>query len=476
MCSDRRNANKTEQTSAMTKFTRRKHAHARAHAHVIGHNQTGGIPIFAGAQGCVFKPALKCKNQTRNYNDGNISKLGQKEGAEAEMREYDKIKQYLRQIKNYKKYFSVQAELCEPDPLEPHDLVNFDDICTNLQRVKITATNVNANLSQLRMINMPDLGIDLKKWMEQTSFNAANLRQLNDYISKLLIHAVVPMNQLGVIHNDLKSENVMIDRDNNSRIIDWGLAGITTPTQVIPAHHFMNNPVTFNRPFSTMVISTDALELYSSVVLKSMAATEFTMERIKHFTRAMYKEYIDVFDISGYKYLQYICKSMFGSENDEMLMDAVATYNAEILYHFTDRAGLTFRLDEYFSKVYRYNTDVWGLMSVFYSMFMMPRKSFIMSDAAHADMLRRYRALFSTVVFANGHDRMNVSHIVQQLRQISDAVSKAPRQRTQKKRTVRVRFNFNMKPNPNANPKTIARVATPYPHNNAFYDRIIPKK
>jgi serine/threonine protein kinase len=465
----------------MTKFTRRKMNHAHAHVNGYAHNQTGGIPIFAGAQGCVFKPSLKCKNQVRNYNDGNISKLGQKEGAEAEMREYDKIKQYLRQIKNYKQYFSVQAALCEPDPLEPHDLVNFDDVCTNLKRGNITATNVNANLSQLRMINMPDLGIDLKKWMEQTSFNATNLRQLNDYISQLLIHAVVPMNQLGVIHNDLKSENVMIDRTNNSRIIDWGLAGITTPTQVIPVHHFMNNPVTFNRPFSTMVISTDALELYSSVVLKSMN-TEFTMERIKHFTRAMYKEYIDIFDISGYKYLQYIFKSMFGSDNDEALMDTVAAYNAEILYHFTDRVNRTFRLDEYFGKVYRYNTDVWGLMSVFYSIFMMPRKSFIMSDAAHADMLRRYRILFRTVVFANGHERMNVSHIVQQLRQISDAVSKAPRQRTQKKRTTRVRFNFSMNPKPN---NAINRVATPYPHNphnqhnphnNVFYDRVIPKK
>ena len=455
----------------MTKFTRRKMNHAHAHAHETRHHhaQNGGIPIFAGAQGCVFKPSLKCKNQRRNYNDGNISKLGQKEGAEAEMREYDKIKQYLRQIKNYKQYFSVQAALCEPDPLEPHDLVNFDDICTNLQRVNITATNVNANLSKLRMINMPDLGIDLKKWMEQTSFNAANLRQLNDHISKLLIHAVVPMNQLGVIHNDLKSENVMIDRTNNSRIIDWGLAGITTPTQVIPVHHFMNNPVTFNRPFSTMVISTDALELYSSVVLKSTtAASTITVEQIKHFTRAMYKEYIDVYDISGYKYLQYIFKSMFGS-NDEALMDTVATYNAEILYHFTDRTGLKFRLDEYFSKVYRYNTDVWGLMSVFYSIFMMPRKSFIMSDAAHADMLRRYRTLFRTVVFANGHERMNVSHIVQQLRQISDAVSSA-RHRTQKKRTVRVRFNFSMNPKPQANPNVIKRVATP------FYDRIHSKK
>ena len=461
----------------MTKFTRRK----INHAHVHDHNQSGGIPIFAGAQGCVFKPALKCKDRRRNYNDGNISKLGQKETAEAEMREYEQIKQYLRQIKNYKHYFSVQADLCEPDLLDPHDLVNFDDVCTNLQRNNITAANVNANLSKLRMINMPDLGIDLKKWMEQTSFNAVNLRQLNDHVSKLLIHAVVPMNQLGVIHNDLKSENVMLARDNHIRIIDWGLAGITTPKQVIPVHHFMNNPVTFNRPFSTMVISPNVRDLYSSHFLKTMPAS---VKQVKEFTRAIYKKYIDAFDISGYKYLHYIYKCMFGSDDDEMLLDAVATYNAEILYHFTDRDSQTFRLDEYFSKVYRYNTDVWGLMSVFYSIFMLPRKSFKMSDAAHDDMLRRYRSLFRTIVFANGHERMNVSRIVQQLRQISNAVSNASRPRT-KKKTVRVRFNLNM--NPNNTTKSIKRVLTPHSGNpgntgntgntgNAFYDRMIPLK
>ena len=53
----------------MTKFTRRRKA-----MHHTQHGQTGGIPIFAGAQGCVLKPALKCKHQPRNYNDGNISK------------------------------------------------------------------------------------------------------------------------------------------------------------------------------------------------------------------------------------------------------------------------------------------------------------------------------------------------------------------------------------------------------------------
>ena len=436
---------------------RRKRINRRRH-----HIQLGGIPVFAGAQGCVFKPALKCTHQPRNPNDGNISKLEQKESAESEMREYDQIKQHLKQIPNYQNYFSMNATLCEPDPLEPHDLVKFDDVCTNMHALNINSANVNANLSKLRMINMPDLGIDLKVWIEQAPFNAGRLRKLNDHVSNLLIRAIAPMNRLGVIHNDLKSENVMIDENNHSRIIDWGLAGVTTPEQVIPARHFMNNPVTFNRPFSTMVISRETCELYSKYLRTATMATTATMtlERMKEFTGAIYKKYTELFDISGFNYLQYTFKSMFGATTPELLMDTVSTYNAEILHHFSDRARGEFRLNEYFSNVYRFNTDVWGVMSVFYSMFMLPRKMFIMSDAAHADMLSRYRSLFRTGVFARGHERMNVSRIVQHLRQISDAVSNAVRSRSKKKRTVRFNLHLN---HPQFRSKSMKRVPTPHP-------------
>ena len=446
----------------MPPFTRRrKKIISRGHGHGSNHGQAGGVPIFAGAQGCVFKPSLKCNNQPHNPNDGNVSKLEDKESAESEMREYEKIRVYLKQIPNYQKYFSVKAELCEPAPLEAHDLVKFDDVCTNMKRHDINAANVNARLSQLRMINMPDLGIDLQDWLMREKFDAARLHRLNEYISKILVRAVVPMNQRGVIHNDLKSENLMVDRNNHVRIIDWGLAGITTPEQVIPVRHFMNNPVSFNRPFSTMVISSDVCDLYSSKVLNSMTnlETDLTMARVKEFTAALYKLYIDEFDIKGYEYFQYIFKSMYGeSHAKSMLHDAVSTYTAEILYHFTDRTNRTFRMTEYFEKVYRYNTDVWGVMSVLYSIFMLPRTSFIMSDAAYHDMLRRYRSLFNTVVFANGHERMNVSRVVQHLRHINVAVFKFKN----KNRTVRVRFNI--KPAATKKAKAwIARVPTPHP-------------
>jgi serine/threonine protein kinase len=410
--------------------------------------------VFAGAQGCVFDPALKCKHRPRDIHDGNVSKLVYTQSAEFEMRAYDQIRQYITQIKNYDKYFNMRASVCEPDALGPEDLAGFNNVCHLFTETSIDASNVNANLNKLRAINMPNLGTDLKGWMEHSPLDAHRMRRLNDHISELLVRAVVPMNRLGVMHNDLKSENLMMDRAGaNVRIIDWGLAGIATPQAPIPERYFMNNAVTFNRPFSTMLISDD---------LRAAPAPE----EVAPFVARLYREYRDLAP-TGHDYYVYIFKTMFGLPAEaatRMVHAAVEKYNADILRHYTDERR-EFRLHDYFSNVYRYNTDVWGTLSVFYIVFMLPRSHFILPDAVYHDMLRRYRALFTTSVFVNGHLRMNVPHIVGQLRQISEAITK-PKHKAQsrfKVKTVKKTVRFNLGTRRQSNPRRIQRVPTPYP-------------
>ena len=404
--------------------------------------------MFAGAQGCVFAPSLKCKNRPRNMNDGNISKLGYKAGSESEMREQEKIMSYVKKIRNYERYFSMEASSCEPDTLSPPDLEGFNETCINFNKDDINASNINRNLDKLRAINMPHLGQDLKVWMEKSPLDARRLRQLNDRISELLVHAIIPMNQLGVMHNDLKSENLMMDKtETNVRVIDWGLAGIATPNQPIPEHHFMNNPVTFNRPFSTMIISRD---------IDALMPAKFGPEQLNPFVHGLYAEYREMAP-TGHDYLTYVFKSMFklNTETATLVLNAtIEKYNAEILYHFTNPARRKFMLHEYFNKVYRFNTDVWGTMSVFYNIFMLPRDHFIMPDSTYAAMLQQYRALFRTIVFVNGHKRMNVQRIVQHLRTINNTVA-AARNKSVKKM---VRFNIDT-----SKTRHTQRVPTPHP-------------
>lgn len=386
-------------------------------------------------------------------NNNFVSKLGYKEGSEMEMREYMEMVPHLKKIKNHEKYFNTRISSCEPDTLSYDDLVGFNEACQNFND-DINANNVNRNLDKLRAINMPNLGMDLKIWMEKSKMDVQRIRILNDHISELLIHAVPPMNQLGIMHNDLKSENLIMDRtDSMLRIVDWGLAGMTSPYQIIPEHYFINNPVTFNRPFSTMVIQTGINDQYQSY--NADLPDHFTTEQLEPFVAEMYAKYKKLSSTS-HSYLVYVFKHMFNL-NDAMavlnLNSTIEKYNAEILHHFTRQRK--FMLEEYFDKVYRYNTDVWGVMSVFYSMFLMPREHFTMTDPQYNAMLHKYRNLFRKTVFANGHNRMNVHHIVQQLQEINHMLQN--RSKTHKKT---VRFNIGTR---KAHRHSLRRVPTPHP-------------
>lgn len=384
-------------------------------------------------------------------SDDYISKLGYKEGSEMEMREYMEIIPHIKKIKNHEKYFNIRISSCEPDTLSSADLVGFNETCQNFNDADINASNVNRNLDKLRAINMPNLGMDLRVWMEKSRMDPRRIRLLNDHISKLLVHAVPPMNQLGIMHNDLKSENLIMDRTETMlRIVDWGLAGMTTPYQIIPEHYFMNNPVTFNRPFSTMVIQTGINDQYQHYTAD--LPEHFTPEQLEPFIYEMYKKYQKM-SSNSHSYWVHIFKHMFklNTEMANFILNAtIEKYNAEILHHFTRQRK--FMLEEYFDKVYRYNTDVWGVMSVFYSMFMMPREQFAISDSLYEAMLHKYRNLFRKIVFANGHKRMNVHHIVQQLREINDMIPARPHKKT-------VRFNIGAR----KLHRSLHRVPTPHP-------------
>ena len=42
------------------------------------------------------------------------------------------------------------------------------------------------------------------------------------------------MNDHGIIHHDLKNLNILVDERDNTRIIDWGLAGVSTDAKESP--------------------------------------------------------------------------------------------------------------------------------------------------------------------------------------------------------------------------------------------------
>ena len=216
-----------------------------------GRNKVAGEALASGGFGCIFKPALKCKN--KKTRSAGVSKMSVEQHGKQEMEEITKIKNRLVSIKNYNKYYLLDVELCKPDKLSKEDLINFNEKCYALTRYNINEKNVNNRLGGLTVLNMPNAGMDLKDWLiDGGKITREKMFQLNKLLIKLLKNGVRPMNERGVIHNDLKDRNIMIDKEHNIRIIDWGLAGVVQNNKI--PREIMNRPLQFNTPFSSMIM------------------------------------------------------------------------------------------------------------------------------------------------------------------------------------------------------------------------------
>ena len=169
----------------------------------------GGQAIASGGFGCVFLPPLKCKGDERPTGKV-VSKLLTTLNAADEFNEAKDIQTMLQtnlSMDIYNRFFIFPEKLCEPDALTKDDLTNFEQKCSNLTKVGITANAINKNLDAVRIIELANGGSDLKNVIKQMK-TINELSKLNKSIIELLTSAVVPINRLGILHFDLKSPNI----------------------------------------------------------------------------------------------------------------------------------------------------------------------------------------------------------------------------------------------------------------------------
>ena len=122
-------------------------------------NRLGGVAVASGGFGCIFKPALKCKNE--KTKSSGVSKMSIEQHGKQEMLEIERIRDKLKKVTNYSKYYLLDVELCKPDKLTVEDMKQFDKKCFSLTRYNINEKNVNNRLDRLTILNMPDAGVDL---------------------------------------------------------------------------------------------------------------------------------------------------------------------------------------------------------------------------------------------------------------------------------------------------------------------------
>lgn len=373
---------------------------------------TGGKVLDSGGFGCVFKPALKCKNKSRPL--GKISKLMASGDTDDEFYEISKYEPILKKIPNYRNYFIIDdITICDPDKLTKEDLDNFGK-CTAFKKYDLTPANINENLKYLAMLNEPDGGPELDEYVKSNFTNYSKLIAVNNSLIGLLEHGIIPMNKLKIFHFDIKGSNILVSTNESAmhtRLIDWGLSKQLINNKDIMLDEISHRPFQFNLPYSIIIFNRkfiDAYEQFLSAKPRPATAAEIYTYTFNYLTE------LEKTDRGAH--LRGVLRDFKMIFTGQFGMNTIAKYVADILVKYTKNNKL--ELHDYLS-IFLHNVDIWGFAMAYLAF------TDIISKKTHLDQTDRQiveciRKVF-TFLFQYNLSPISVPNLVNILRTMNSA-------------------------------------------------------
>jgi len=422
----------------------------------------GGKVIASGGFGCIFEPALKCKEQDIYTLDENsneqISKLMTTKHANDEFKQIQKYNKILRVIPNYNNYFLVNNfKLCKPDKLTKSDLKGYQKKCKALKKKGITTRNINNSLDKVMAINMPNGGIDVENFVKNyfvDKFTSSNIVRLNNSLIELLVNGIVPMNKLNIYHCDIKDGNVLVQITETgliTRLIDWGLSIVVDKSQEgksqegIPRKLY-RRPFQFNVPFSSVLFNKDFLLLYNNFLeLTSLQNKNPDYFQIREFVI----NYIFIWnDIRGTGHLSAINEmikkltihELIAIKKDkikahfieyEFTYYYIVEYLSKILEKYTNNGNLDLMM--YFENIFLKNIDIWGFVMVYIVLYEELYKSFDELNEYQMEFINKIKYIIIHFLYENPIDPIDISSLVNELTNLNKVIEKFGIEKTSKK-------------------------------------------
>jgi hypothetical protein len=336
--------------------------------------QSGGKAIASGGFGCVFKPALKCEGD--GTRGPGISKMLIKRYAQEEMDEIDKIKPIISKIPHNEHFFLINdINSCDPARLSTADREDFDIKCSNLTKRGYTRANINQYLHDLQILNEPDGGKEVDDWLTSSNITEKRFNTMNTSLIKLLKFGVIPMNKENLFHFDIKASNVLMDPKNHARLIDWGLIGISTKKKVIP-ESIEGRPIQFNVPFSSILFEPTFKTWYEGKLKQNPSITKkspILQEQLYEIADKFFHKWRLERGEGHESYTKFLMQAVYNEDQDIIKCDffrkTVISQLANVLLKFTNFSTKKFENKRYFTDVFQYNCDIWGLLTIYLSLF-----------------------------------------------------------------------------------------------------------
>ena len=401
--------------------------------------QNGGEVINSGGFGCIFKPELKCSNDSEiaSVNETNrISKLMTNKNAMEEFNLIQKFKNILSTIPNYENYFLLNNfTLCKPNKLTKDDLKKYNKKCKALKKKNITAKNINKSLDKILSLNMPNGGIDIEDFIEKDKyFIKTNFINLNTSLINLLKNGIIPMNKLNVFHCDIKDSNVLVQTINNSfntRLIDWGLSIIYNSNKEFPRKLY-RRPFQYNVPFSSILFNKEFINRYHNFITLNprphyFQIREFVINYIFIWNNIRGSGHLDAINkivkIFTIPELTAIKKKKIRNHVIEydFTYYYIVEYISQILYKYTNNGEL--ELVKYFNMIFLKNIDIWGFTMIYISIVEHLYNSFKNLTDYHLQIINKIKYIIIHFLYENPLHPINIDSLVNELTKLNDIMN-----------------------------------------------------
>lgn len=264
----RRNKSRSRNSQTTSRFARNKT--------IYGHNKTvyGGKVIGTGAYGCVFSPPLKCKYaKERLTTDKFVTKFMDADEALSEMADIRKVLQRVSDIPNYEKYTLLKdANVCEVDDASITDEDIQGKSCPSIINYRKGFTDDD----EVKLLQLPKGGIEVDEYLDKGHYNdLAGLQRFFKSMNELLINMIVPMNERGIYHQDIKGANILVNENHEVQLIDWGLMTMNTQN---------------NSPITKLSNNDHNMTMHGMVMYNSPLSVPFLIRQRRHSSpKADYK-------------------------------------------------------------------------------------------------------------------------------------------------------------------------------------------
>lgn len=321
-------------------------------------NIEGGKMIDSGGYGCVFSPALKCKNKSRRK--GYVSKLLTKKYGIAEYNELKKINNILKKIPNHKSYFvGPEVYKCHVEPLTSEDKENIET-CKPMKKGNIEPTEINKNLKKVLALNFINGGKTIIKFAKSVE-SVEDFKKFNLAMIDALQNGIVPLNEKNVMHADLKESNMLIDMNFKVRLIDWGLSG-TILKNKISIH---DRPLQYNLPYSTLIVDKYTVENVNKFLRSVEKIDKYVVNKIAEevLNVALSEREMSLFLVILHTYV-----FDYSDEHaSDKVKKSIVDYLTNILINFIENKNgkYFFNREKYIKEVYRNNVDVYGFLTCY---------------------------------------------------------------------------------------------------------------